>query len=174
MHKSFFFGFLFLLVLLSAACNNVATTKHTADADTSLIEVPTGMRIVPEFSSIDSVQILYYKDPFGKDSLRYYRYFTYLASNDTSVVHIILQALKQPVKGTVQKTCRSEGKMYLLQHGSIIKTVYFNLQPGNCNHLYFIKDGNFYYLPVSDTLSSVLQQLRKKAAAPPAGSSVAE
>jgi hypothetical protein len=151
-------------ILLS--CNNQQQQKNAADADLQ-IRVPSGLDIYPAFQQADSVQVLFYKDPFGTDSLRYYRFFTYLAVADTNVLATIKQALAAPITGMEQKNCRSEGKIYLLRGDEIVKTVYFNLQPGNCNHLYFIKDGNFYYLPVSDTLTHMLRQLKLQAKEPP-------
>lgn len=155
-----------LLLFIFSACGS-RQQQGQANVSDAPIRVPTGMDVYPAFKKADSVQVLFYKDPFGADSLRYYRFFTYLALADTGVLATIQNALGAPVTGMEQKTCRSEGKLYLLRGDEIIKTVYFNLQPGACNHLYFMKDGNFYYLPVSEGLTALLSQLRLQAKEPP-------
>ena len=158
--------FLFLLLTLIASCSNEVQQSNEPVTDT-LTRVPTGQDVYPAFKDADSVQVLYYKNPFGADSLRYYRFFTYLATTDTTVLATIQDALAAPVNGWEQQHCRSEGKIYLLRGDDVIKTIYFNLQPGSCNHLYFIKDGNFYYLPITDALTRLLQALRLQAKEPP-------
>ncbi|HMO33541.1 MAG TPA: hypothetical protein PKE63_07350 [Lacibacter sp.] len=158
----------FLLIVLLVGCADAPQQKE-APVTQPDIRVQTGLGVFPALRETDSVQVLFYKNPFGTDSLRYYRFFTYLPTNETAVLDLIKAALDTAVVGMEQKKCRSEGKIYLLQKGEILKTVYFNLRPGSCNHLYFIKDGVFYYLPVSAELETLLLQLKKQAREPRAG-----
>uniref|UniRef100_UPI003F69545A hypothetical protein n=1 Tax=Sediminibacterium sp. TaxID=1917865 RepID=UPI003F69545A len=109
----------------------------------------------------DSVQILFFTDPYGKDSLRYTRFFKHYNSSDTAILNPLLQNLdKLFVLRTEVMNCRSEGKLFFFNGEQELKTVYFNTGSNtaankgavsnkneNCAFLYFIKDGGFYYVP---------------------------
>ena len=117
------------------------------------------MRIISFFSvlvfifscnteSPSGIEILYFKDPDG-DSLRYTRYYTYLATADTGVVNKLSRNLEQPFeKLPAVKPCRSEGKIYIPQGGEAVKTIFFSTRCDSCCYIYQIKDGEFLYYKI--------------------------
>lgn len=115
----------------------------------------------------DSLQILYYDDPDG-DSLRYARYYTYVATADTAVLGVFERVLKTPYTETPQRRpCRSEGKIYLFGKAEPLKTVYFSTRyHDGCRYLYVIRDGNFLYFDMGPELITVLEQQRSYALIP--------
>lgn len=130
----------------------------------------------------DSVQILFFTDPFGKDSLRYTRFFKHYNTSAAEVVQPILKNLDQLflLRTEVMK-CRSEGKIFFFKGKQELKTVYFNTQgasanPGDrsqqansdCAYMYFIKDGGFYYFRIQPQTAALLQSLKTKAINPTA------
>lgn len=129
----------------------------------------------------DSVQILFFKDPYEKDSLRYTRFFTYYNSSDTAFVKPFLRNLDQLFSfRTDVLNCKSEGKLFFFKGGQELKTVYFNTgvkvqaikgklpKEDICAFLYFIKDGGFYYLPIDSETIALLKSLKPKAVEPAA------
>lgn len=118
----------------------------------------------------DSVQILFFTDPYGKDSLRYTRFFKHYNSSDTAIVNPLLQNLdKLFVLRNEVMNCRSEGKLFFFKGEQELKTVYFNTGGNakagasnneNCRFLYFIKDGGFYYVPVNAEIAAMLNKLK--------------
>lgn len=156
----------YLLPLLLVGFMFACTTPEPMEKNThssSETKLLTGLAIVPELSSADSVQCLYFKDPYGKDSLRYTRFYTYYNTHDTAIIKPLLQQLNQPfmLRNEIMP-CRSTGKLFFFQNKQPIKTVYFNTDSAkSCTYLYFIKDGAFYYFPVNSTLIALLQATKK-------------
>jgi hypothetical protein len=112
------------------------------------VKTNTGLDIAG-LHQADSVQILFFTDPFGKDSLRYTRFFKHYNTSAADVVKPILKNLDQLfLLRTEVIKCRSEGKIFFFKGTQELKTVYFNTQAnGDCAYMYFIKDGGFYYFP---------------------------
>ncbi|NTS39859.1 hypothetical protein HRG84_02995 [Flavisolibacter sp. BT320] len=167
MKKGFFF--LFVSTILLLACNNNGNDNKVGHMDTTAARSPITKRVVdlePAMANTDSLQVLFYDDPAG-DSLRYSRFFTYTETADTAQVKSLLQELNQVyVQETGARPCRSEGKLYLLRGEYIVKTIYFSARPDSCRYFYFIKDGAFIYLPLTDTAAAWLATHRKKATKP--------
>jgi hypothetical protein len=131
------------LLVFILSCNNEAGNKTPASFN--------------ESSSADSIELLYYKDPDG-DSLRYTRFFTYLATKDSSVVNKLVRNLEQPFDKLSQvRRCRSEGKIYA-HHGKAVRTVYFSTRCDSCCYLYYIRNGEFFYFKLMDELREELKQ----------------
>jgi hypothetical protein len=172
--------FIFTAIVSLAACENgtVTTTKSIEVSDT---KTNTGLDIAG-LHQADSVQILFFTDPFGKDSLRYTRYFKHYNTSDDSTVQPLLKNLDQLflLRTEVMK-CRSEGKIFFFKGTQELKTVYFNTQGAsnksdgsaanannNCANMYFIKDGGFYYFPIQPATATLLRKLKPLAVKPSA------
>lgn len=157
----------------SDASTDSTLRNHQAPATQTAIEI-AGLR------GADSVQILFFTDPYGKDSLRYTRFFKHYNSGDTTIVNPLLQNLdKLFVLRNEVMNCRSEGKMFFFKGEQELKTVYFNTgsktsannasvsnKNENCAFLYFIKDGGFYYVPVDSEIAALLNKLKPMAKKP--------
>ena len=126
-------------------------------------KVSSAFDLEPQFASIDSMQVLYFDDPYG-DSLRYTRFFRFVNTGDSILLNEIKSHLQHPyeVKASTD-TCRSEGKIYLLAKGEPVKTIYFSTRCPGCCYTYFIKDGNFYYFDLNESLRERLSGLKKSA-----------
>lgn len=147
---------------INAANNNSPATQTAVDL--------AGLR------GADSVQILFFTDPYGKDSLRYTRFFKHYNTGDTAIVNPLLKNLdKLFVMRNEVLNCRSEGKLFFFKGEQELKTVYFNTGANakagarnyeNCTFLYFIKDGGFYYVPVDAEIATLLNKLKPMAKKP--------
>jgi hypothetical protein len=92
------------------------------------VKTNTGLDIAG-LHQADSVQILFFTDPFGKDSLRYTRFFKHYNTSAADVVKPILKNLDQLfLLRTEVIKCRSEGKIFFFKGTQELKTVYFNTQ----------------------------------------------
>lgn len=166
--KGFFF--LFVSTTLLLACADNSTNQANGVADTTGAEtVPVTKRVFeldPTLARTDSLQILFYDNPDG-DSLRYSRFFTLAETTDTAQVRPLLRELDQVyVQEPGVRPCRSEGKLYLLKGEDVVKTVYFSARRDSCRYFYFIRNGAFIYLPLTDKAAGWLQQCRQRAKKP--------
>ena len=126
----------------------------------------TGSEVLPGLMDVDSLQILYYDDPYG-DPKRYSRYFKYVSTSDEAVVRPLLSNLNSTFELKQNVTeCRSQGKIFLFNDGQPLKTVYFSAMKDSCSYLYFIKDGLFYEFDISGQSVSILDSQKKKALVP--------
>lgn len=156
-------GFFLSIVTLLLACQ-ASENKDTAPASELVIE--TGLSVEPVLKKIDSIQLLYFKNPFG-DSIRYTRFYTYYNTNDTMLIAVLLDELnKSFTVFTEDRKCRSNGKMFLYGKGREIKTIYFAIQENDCSYLYYIKNGLFYYFTINDKTKKILTALKAKTKEP--------
>lgn len=167
----------FLLQIIACGDNPgsaeaIADTTVASAADTVVVPneakaMPANaLDIEPRLSKTDSLEILYFDDPDG-DSLRYTRFYKYVATADTVVKNLVLSDLgknfiKRP--GIIQ--CRSEGKVFMHAGANPVKTLYFSTRGDSCSYLYMISNGEFFYFQLSDLLSSNLKTLKKTAKKP--------
>ena len=137
--------------------------------DGAAVKTNTGLDIAG-LHQADSVQILFFTDPFGKDSLRYTRFFKHYNTSAADVVQPLLKNLDQLfILRTEVMKCRSEGKIFFFKGKQELKTVYFNTQAnGDCAYMYFIKDGGFYYFRIQPQTAALLHSLKTKAINPTA------
>lgn len=161
--------FFILLVSTSLllACNNNGNDKRIDNAEPTAAATNQVTKrvfdLVPALANTDSLQVLFYDDPDG-DSLRYSRFFTYTETKDIAHMQSLLQELNQDyVQEAQARPCRSEGKLYLLKGEDMVKTIYFSARQDSCRYFYFIKDGTFIYLPLTDAAAGWLAAHRKKA-----------
>lgn len=162
-------------------CNGESsTTTKTTVAVADSVTTQTALDL-SGLRGADSVQILFFKDPYGKDSLRYTRFFKYYNSSDTATVKPFLRNLDQLFSfRTEVLNCKSEGKLFFFKDGQEMKTVYFNTggkaqaiktklpKEADCAFMYFIKDGAFIYMPIQSETVALLQRLKPKAVEPTA------
>lgn len=148
------------------SCNNEdKSTQHKiepAKDSASAFKIRSALEWEPLLQEADSLEILYFDDPDG-DSLRYTRFFSYVATKDTGVISALLANFRQPVHLlNAIKDCRSEGKIYVFgRQQQPLKTVYFSTRGDSCSYLYFIKSGMFYYSPLSGDLKNKLRDNKK-------------
>lgn len=149
-------------VLLS--CNSNEKKQQTGSEltkDTTVkTSVPTGLDLEPKLRKADSLQILYYDNPDG-DSLRYTRFFQYIVTKDPTTINELLGNLSKPVEQRSEiKKCRSEGKIYIFgnQTEEPLKTIFFSTRCDTCCYLYYIKEGIFYYSPLSINFKNKLKE----------------
>jgi hypothetical protein len=178
--------FIFTTIASLPACETTTTkTIEVSDTEMESVDGPqpgvatessagavktnTGLDIAG-LHQADSVQILFFTDPFGKDSLRYTRFYKHYNTSEDSTVQPLLKNLDQLflLRTEVMK-CRSEGKIFFFNGTQELKTVYFNTQAnGDCAYLYFIKDGGFYYFQVQPATAALLRKLKPLAVKPSA------
>jgi len=138
------------------------STPAKKQADTNpFLTATTAVELDARFLAADSLVVVFYKDPYGADSLRYTRYYTKLSTIDTNNVALLLQNLSKPfAKFEKVKNCRSEGKVWCYSKGRIFQTVSFSTRCTDCCFVYFIKDGYFFYTPLDTALSKKLAVLK--------------
>lgn len=140
------------------SCNTPAKKQ---EADNPFLTAINGVELDSRFLKADSLVVVFYKDPYGDDSLRYTRYYKQLATTDTSDIALLLQNLTKPyTKFEKVKGCRSEGKIWCYSKGKIFQTVSFATRCNDCCFVYFIKDGYFFYTPLDIKLSKRLSELK--------------
>lgn len=150
---------LIIVLLFFCSCNDFNKNNLTNDSTGRTINAISDFDHEPRFEKIDSLQVLFFDDPYG-DSLRYNRFFSFVNSNDSSLIFEVKYHLQQPfeIKTSID-TCRSEGKIYLLAGAEPVKTIYFS---SRCP-AYFIKDGNFYYFDLNESFRRKISLFRKMA-----------
>ena len=160
------------IALMLLSCNSNVKKEKTGSEltkDTTVnATAPSGLDVEPKLRKADSLQILYYDDPDG-DSLRYTRFFKYTITKDPTTINDLLGELSKPVEQRSEiKKCRSEGKIYVFgkQTEEPLKTIYFSTRCDTCCYLYYIKEGVFYYSPLSIDLKNKLKENKAQSRTP--------
>lgn len=160
---------LFLFPFILFACNN--STGETKEKDSTAV-VPqwqkpqTVFDIEPNLVKADSLQILYYDNPDG-DSLRYTRFFNLAETTDTAQINTLVSEMNGVyVQEPNARICRSQGKLFLLRNEDVLKTVYFSTRGDSCRYFYFIRDGAFFYFPMTKKAEEILQDNKQLARKP--------
>lgn len=166
----FLFFFKVLLLLLFTACNNgndQPKKETTAIATTHTSEPGEGSAILQldgRLHDTDSMVFVFYKDPHGKDSLRYTRYYSEYHSTDTAIIQLVKNNLLDSTQRLEKiKKCRSEGKIWCFAKGNVFQTIYFSAHSKDCSFVYIIKNGQFYYSDISNSLVKQLAELKRLA-----------
>lgn len=156
-----------LLMLLFTACNNgkdqpkQETVATTATVATEPGEGAAILLLDERLNDADSLVFVFYKDPHGKDSLRYTRYYSEYHSTDTGIIHLVKDNLKDSTQRLEKiKNCRSEGKIWCFAKGNVFQTIYFSAFNKDCSFVYIIKNGQFYYSDISLNLAKKLRNLK--------------
>jgi len=122
----------------------------------------TAIALDNRFQEADSLVLVFYKDPYGPDSLRYTRYYSQKSIVGDGINQFLLQ-VSQSYKQEELRKCRSEGKIWCFAKGKIFQTVYFSTRCADCCFTYLIKDGNFYYSSISNQFKEWLATENKQA-----------
>lgn len=115
-------------------------------------------------ANLDSLDILYFTKPFT-DSSRYTRFFSAVKVGDSSFLKTLEAALRGPsVVLEKPRPCFSEGKIIIPRGGDVFKVIYFSRAgEASCNYIYDIRDGVFYYYPLSGEMVSWLNDFEPRA-----------
>ena len=152
------------------SCNQADSKKVNESSPLTVKNVEENLSILQldeRLIEADSLVFVFYKDPQGKDSLRYTRFYKQYATVDSSLVNFVKSNLKEPTTRLERiKKCRSEGKIWCFRKGEIFQTVYFSSFSDECSFLYIIKNGQFYYAGISNEMSKKLKELQAKALEP--------
>lgn len=162
-------AFFILSLFLLFACNNTAS-EPKEDGDAAIVQESQDPKKVSDIEPLlfkaDSLQILYYDNPDG-DALRYTRFFTLAETTDTAQIHVLVKEMNGVyVQEPKARPCRSEGKLFLMKGEDVLKTVYFSSRGDSCSYFYFIKDGSFFYFPITEGAQKVLQENKLMARKP--------
>lgn len=153
---------IFLVTLISflLACNSEPRVGDTASPVTNTLP-----NTAPGPATIDSVEVLYYRKPFT-DKERYTRFFSTLVTKDTMFIQSLKALLRLPgVKEDSLRACMSEGKINIPLKGDAYQVVYFSREAKPCNYFYVIREGQFFYYLLDDSLLGKLNELEKQAKA---------
>jgi len=143
------------------ADTQIVSKSNNYSQNLSILELDDRLR------AADSLVFVFYKDPQGKDSLRYTRFYKQFASIDSGLIKFVRENLRDSTTRFEKiKNCRSEGKIWCFTKGEIFQTIYFSSFSDNCSFLYIIKNGQFYYSAISSGMSSKLNELKPKAIDP--------
>jgi hypothetical protein len=162
------FGFFLLLF----ACKNSSTNppiKHldANEAYYDSIKKFTGLEFDERLKESDSLVFFFYDNPDG-DVKRYTRFYTQYSTIDSVSISVISQsANKKFIRLERIKDCRSQGKIFLFEKSRPKQVLYFSNRGDSCNHIYFIKDGWFYYMDMDSSTVSLLNEFKADAVKPP-------
>lgn len=150
------------IVLVIAAFLNSCISDGTKKKDKVESVTDTSLDLDERLKTADSLVIVFYKDPYGEDSLRYTRYYTQISITDTSGIGILQKQLAQQyTREENRRRCRGDGKVWCFTKGKIFQTLYFSTPCDNkCCYVYLIKDGFFYYTPISQAMLTWLKSLK--------------
>ena len=145
------FLILFILTIYLFACNQRKPSEVSSTiVPTSVVDNynanTTILMLDERLNNVDSLVYVFYKDPLGKDSLRYTRYYTQYSTINTKDISILKAQINQPTERFEKvKKCRSQGKIWCFTKAEIFQTLYFSDFGGDCSFMFFIKNGQFYY-----------------------------
>lgn len=142
-----------------------ACTSKQKDVAGNTLKVPVVAVQEQLPGTADSVEVLYYRKPFT-DKERYTRFFSSLATKDTGFIQSLKSILLLPgVKEDSLRACMSEGKINIPLKGDAYQVVYFSREAEPCKYLYVIREGQFYYYLLDESLLQKLNELEKQAKA---------
>ncbi|MBC7827038.1 MAG: hypothetical protein H7122_04785 [Chitinophagaceae bacterium] len=148
---------LFSFGALLCSCNDpqIKKKQNKEDAFKTLVDIDERLR------SADSLVVVFYKHPYGADSLRYTRYYTQISVVGPVELELLQQQLKQKaIRLEKHRYCRGEGKVWCYSKGKIFQTLYFSTLCDNCCHVYLIKDGFFFYTDILKSFTSWLTSVK--------------
>ena len=152
---------LYIIIVASSACKDTNTPrKPDNEINRPASQTLTAYTLDERLKEMDSLVLVFYKDPYGKDSLRYTRYYTQISLTgnfDTLRTQLTSTYLQQDLRN-----CRSEGKIWCFSKGKIFQTIYFSTKCEACCFTYLIRDGNFYYAALSNGFTDWLAANRSR------------
>lgn len=159
-----------LLIIVTAclvACNQRKhndVTPATISKSVEDIYTPntTILMLDERLNNLDSIVFVFYKDPLGKDSLRYTRYYTQYSTTKTTDISIAKAQINLPTQRLEKvRKCRSQGKVWCFSKGEIFQTLYFSDFESECSFMFFIKNGLFYYSNLTPSFKQAIDELKK-------------
>ena len=160
------FLILFILTTYLFACNqrkpsNVSSTIVPTSVVDNYNANTTVLMLDERLNNVDSLVFVFYKDPLGKDSLRYTRYYTQYSTTDKNGIAILKTQISQPTERFEKvKKCRSQGKIWCFTKGEIFQTLYFSDFGTQCSFMFFIKNGLFYYCNLTENFKNIFINYR--------------
>ncbi len=149
------------------ACNqrkpieNYSTTTPMSVVD-NYTPNTTILMLDEKLNNVDSMVYVFYKDPLGKDSLRYTRYYTQYSTTKIADINTIKAQINLPTERLEKvRKCRSQGKVWCFSKGEIFQTLYFSDFGGECSFMFFIKNGLFYYSELLPNSKQSIVELKK-------------
>lgn len=154
---------LVLMIWAVVACKQPGSNKPETKSGKSSLTAVTAFGLDERFELADSIVVVFYKDPYGPDSLRYTRYYTQASLTDEASIKNLKKQLGERYAREEKRTCRGEGKIWCFSKGKIFQTVYFSTKCNDCCYLYLIKDGNFYYSKTTTAFVEWLNAMKQTA-----------
>jgi hypothetical protein len=155
----------YFLIVVVIGCLIACGTKQQKPVDANeayyeSIKSMTGAEFDERFNNNDSAHFILYDNPDG-DPKRYTRFYKEFGTKDTAMLQILAAGYNKTfIRVEKIMPCRSEGKIHFFEKGNPKQTLYFSNRGDSCNHLYFIKDGWFYYMDMDSATSELLKDLR--------------
>jgi hypothetical protein len=157
---------LFILSVIAVAGSSCESGKIKKTENKESV-IQTALDIDERLIKADSLVLVFYKDPYGADSLRYTRFYTQISTTDAEDIELLQKQLAQKTeKQEKYRKCRGEGKIWCYSKGKIFQTLYFSTRCNDCCHVYLIKDGFFYYVPILKSFTSWLISIEPLAKEP--------
>ncbi len=151
----------FCFTVLVACTTNGKKVKPENAKNITQDSIESIINIENKLQKLDSLVFVFYKDPLGKDSLRYTRFYTQFKTADTTNISFLEKQLekKAALFSTIKK-CRSIGKIWCFYKEDVIQTIYFSYSSDDCRHMYIIKNGLFYYVDIDDIFIEKMNNLK--------------
>lgn len=155
-----------VIILLSGVCLS-GCNAHEKKAAPTKEAIINGISLDQRLEATDSMVIVFYKDPYGSDSIRYTRYYTQITTTNTKDIAAMLEQAKLPLQQEEQRDeCRNEGKIWCFTDGRVFQTLYFSTRCDKCCHLLLLKDGNFYYGELGSNFTNWLAMIKPQSKDP--------
>lgn len=169
--------FLWPLTYLIFFCSCRQMQHQPGDANLAFydsIKHLTGTEFDQRLISNDSVHFFFYDNPDG-DPKRYTRFYIDYGTRDSLVLKALEAGCQQRFERTEHvRPCRSEGKVYFFEKGIPKQTLYFSNRGDSCSHIYFIKDGWFYYMKMDSSVAQLIRDIRPFARKDPGDTNTGE
>ena len=151
---------LFIIIFIAAITGNCDGGK-VEKPDNKAPFFETTLDIDERLKTADSLIVVFYKDPYGTDSLRYTRYYTQISIVGSNELDLLQQQLAQKTSRQEKfRNCRGEGKIWCYSYEKIFQTLYFSNRCDDCCHVYIIKDGFYYYTPIAESMIAWLDSIK--------------
>lgn len=158
----------FLIIILIGVCGICScvdqpspAVKKAGETEDRFKDSSTAFTLDERLKAADSLVLVFYKDPYGSDSLRYTRYYkqtSIVSGFDTLNQQLSFKHAQEPLR-----KCRTEGKIWCFTKGKVFQTIYFSTRTPACSFTYLIKDGDFYYAGISQEFITWLTNAKSRA-----------
>lgn len=112
------FKFYFIITITVVLCMSGCKSKSSNEQKTAGLPDATAIDLDPRLKDADSLVVVFYKDPYGADSLRYTRFYTQASVTDTKGLAMLQKEARKIFNGQEKRrSCRSEGKVWCFAKG---------------------------------------------------------